>query len=101
MKLFELAMSRQPRVEIVYCAECGWLLRSAWMAQELLSTFSRDLGEVALVPASDATFEIRIDEQLIWSRTANGGFPEIKQLKRLVRDRIAPQRDLGHLDRES
>ena len=94
-------MSRQPRVEIVYCAECRWLLRSAWMAQELLSTFPGDLGEVALVPASDATFEIRIDEQLIWSRTVNGGFPEIKQLKRLVRDLIAPQRELGHLDRDS
>jgi selenoprotein W-related protein len=56
-------MSRSPRVEIVYCTQCRWLLRAAWMAQELRE-----------------------------------GFPDIKELKQLVRDRIAPQKELGHSD---
>ena len=66
------------------------------MAQELLTTFEGELGEVALIPGSGGVFEIRVDESLVWSRTEHGGFPDIKQLKHLVRDRIAPGRDLGH-----
>jgi selenoprotein W-related protein len=88
-----------PRIEIEYCTQCRWLLRAAWMAQELLTTFSNDCGEVALIPGTGGIFEIRFDGQMLWSRAAEGGFPEMKELKRLVRDRIAPGRDLGHTDR--
>jgi selenoprotein W-related protein len=45
----------KPRITITYCRQCNWLLRAAWMAQELLSTFSDDLGEVALRPAPAAS----------------------------------------------
>jgi len=77
------------------------MLRAAWMAQEVLSTFEKEVGEVALVPGSGGLFEIRVEDELVWSRAADGGFPEIKQLKQLIRDRIAPGRDLGHVDRPS
>ena len=85
-----------PRIEIEYCTQCRWLLRSGWMAQELLTTFGTDIGEIALVPGVGGVFEIRVDGETVWSRMADGGFPEIKELKRRVRDRIAPERDLGH-----
>ena len=90
---------RIPRVEIEYCTQCQWLLRAAWIAQELLTTFREELGEVALVPGTGGVFDIRIDGQLIWSRAEALGFPDIKQLKQLVRDRVAPTKDLGHSDR--
>ncbi|MET0415839.1 MAG: SelT/SelW/SelH family protein [Actinoplanes sp.] len=89
---------RTPRLEIEYCTQCRWLLRAAWTAQELLTTFQAELGEVALVPGTGGVFEIRLDDELIWSRKASG-FPELAELKRLVRDRVAPDRDLGHSDR--
>jgi len=92
-------MRRTPRIEIVYCTQCRWLLRAAWMAQELLSTFSDELGEVALAPGTGGVFQIRVGEELVWDRAERGGFPDIKELKQLVRDRIAPQKDLGHSDR--
>ena len=43
-------LTRPPRVEIEYCTQCRWLLRAAWMAQELLSTFEAEIGEVAPRP---------------------------------------------------
>jgi selenoprotein W-related protein len=92
-------MHRSPRVEIVFCTQCRWLLRAAWMAQELLTTFADELGEAALVPGTGGVFEIRVDGELVWDRAAQGGFPDIKELKQLVRDRVAPGRDLGHVDR--
>ena len=88
-----------PRVAITYCRQCNWLLRSAWMAQELLSTFSDDLSEVALIPSTGGAFQIEFDGVIVWERKRDGGFPDVKALKQMVRDRIDPGRDLGHLDR--
>ena len=70
------------------------------MAQELLSTFSEELEEVALSPESEIAglFQIELDDQLIWCRKRDVGFPDIKTLKQRVRDAIAPERDLGHLE---
>jgi len=88
-----------PDVRITYCPRCRWLLRAAWMAQELLVTFEHELTEVALRPGDEGTFEITLDGVIIWSRAEAGRFPELKELKQLVRDRIAPDRALGHSDR--
>jgi selenoprotein W-related protein len=87
-----------PRIAITYCSMCNWLLRSAWMAQELLQTFGQDLGEVVLIPRTGGIFQIHYDGDLIWDRSVDGGFPDVKQLKQRVRDRLDPERDLGHLD---
>jgi selenoprotein W-related protein len=87
-----------PRLEINYCTQCRWLLRAAWLAQELLTTFEAELGEVALVPGTGGVFRIALDGELLWDRKERG-FPELPVLKRLVRDRIAPDRSLGHTDR--
>ncbi len=90
---------RSPRLEIHYCTQCRWLLRAAWLAQELLTTFVTDLAEVALVPATGGTFRVLLDDELLFDRASEGRFPEAKELKQLVRDRVAPERDLGHSDR--
>ena len=90
----------KPRIEIEYCTQCRWLLRAAWMAQELLTTFEKEIGEVVLIPGRDAVFEVRLDREVIFSRQQEGRFPELKELKQLVRDRIAPEKDLGHSDRK-
>jgi selenoprotein W-related protein len=88
------------RVEILYCTQCRWMLRAAWMAQELLTTFEGDIAEMVLKPGTGGVFEVHVDGELLWSRKERGGFPEITELKRLVRDRIAPERHLGHIDRK-
>lgn len=92
-------MEPKPRVSITYCTQCRWLLRAAWLAQELLTTFEAELGEVALRPGTGGVFEIRMDDDLIWSRKQEGRFPEAKEIKQRVRDRVAPDRSLGHSDR--
>ncbi|KAK9446987.1 Rdx family-domain-containing protein [Limtongia smithiae] len=101
-----MASVRTPRVSIEFCTACKWNLRAAWLAQELLSTFGSALGEVAMAPAPVAgTFTITVllatnsTPVVVWDRHANGGFPDSKDLKRLVRDVISPGRDLGHVDR--
>ncbi|KAK1781742.1 Rdx family-domain-containing protein [Copromyces sp. CBS 386.78] len=104
-----------PRITIRFCTQCKWMLRAAYYAQELLSTFSTSLGEVALQPSTGGTFVVDItysnstmdnnqnpdiQSKTIWDRKTDGGFPETKELKRRVRDVISPERDLGHVDRD-
>ncbi|KAI0910432.1 Rdx family-domain-containing protein [Ustulina deusta] len=115
-----------PRVTIRFCTQCKWMLRAAYFAQELLSTFSTSLGEVALQPATGGIFVVEIyytdssaqvatsldptatgtdngpttQRRVLWDRKLDGGFPETKELKRRVRDVIEPGRNLGHVDRD-
>lgn len=86
-------------IEIRYCTQCQWLLRAAWLAQELLSSFAEDLERVALVPGTGGIFSITCNGLQVWERKADGGFPEARILKQRVRDLIDPERDLGHNDR--
>ena len=96
--------STYPRVTLRYCTRCDWLLRAAWLAQELLQTFNSDLGEVVLQPGDGGIFQIHVEtenghRELIWCRATEQGFPEAKTLKQRLRDQIAPGHDLGHNDR--
>jgi|TARA_Y100001956_G_scaffold10705_1_gene9509 selenoprotein W-related protein len=90
--------SDKPTVTIYYCRQCNWMLRASWLSQELLHTFSEELGAVTLCPDTGGRFEIFCNGVQIWDRKAEGGFPEAKILKQRVRNIIAPERDLGHVD---
>jgi selT/selW/selH-like putative selenoprotein len=110
----EKAPVHLPRVAITFCTQCRWMLRAAYFAQELLSTFGGSIGEVALIPATGGLFTVHLtykpesevkgedaqaQEVLIWDRKAEGGFPETKILKQRVRNHIEPNKDLGHSDK--
>ncbi|CPU67121.1 Uncharacterized protein conserved in bacteria [Mycobacteroides abscessus] len=65
---------------VEYCTQCRWLLRAAWVALRV----TLDAGDGPV---------------LLWDRRVDGGFPEIPDLKRRVRDAVAPDLSLGHTDR--
>ncbi len=91
--------TNQVSVEIEYCIRCRWLLRAAWYAQELLSTFQDDIKGVTLKPSQTAgVFRVGLDGEIIFDRGEERGFVEAKELKRRVRDRVDPDRELGHVD---
>ncbi|MEK7322037.1 MAG: SelT/SelW/SelH family protein [Pseudomonadota bacterium] len=94
-------MEKKARIEIEFCTQCRWLLRAAWVAQELLLTFGEELREVALVPGTGGIFDVRVEGETLWSRRVEGRFPEMKELKQRVRDRVAPEKSLGHSDQAS
>jgi selenoprotein W-related protein len=84
-------------LEIRYCPKCRWLPRAAWLAQELLTTFERGLS-VTLSPGDRGELTVSLDGEVLFDRRAAGRFPEPKELKQAVRDRVDPGRDLGHSD---
>lgn len=84
------------RVETTYCTRCKFLLRAAWLAQVILTTFRSEISEVALRPGSGGIFEVRLDGETIASNRDGGPMPDVGDVKRLLRDRIAPDRKIGH-----
>jgi selenoprotein W-related protein len=91
----------KPTISIEYCPKCGWMLRAAYMAQELLTTFTDDVHGVLLQPSEvSGSYIVCIDGKEIFNRKQAGRFPEIKELKQLVRDVVAPEKCLGHSDKK-
>jgi selenoprotein W-related protein len=89
----------KPVLTIAYCPKCRWMLRAAYLAQELLTTFTDDIKGVLLEPSEvNGTFRVSVDQTEIFDRKREGRFPETKELKQLVRDIVAPGKDLGHSD---
>jgi selT/selW/selH-like putative selenoprotein len=91
----------KPIIEIEYCPKCGWLLRAGYMAQEFLTTFLDDIDSVTLKPSEiSGRYLISINQEVVFDRKQYGGFPEIKELKQIIRDKVNPQKSLGHSDRK-
>lgn len=93
-----------PRIAITFCTQCKWLLRAQWYQGELMQTFSEEVGEIALIPATGGVFRIDVETaesgtHYVANRKRDGGFPDIVELKRAIRDLIAPEKSLGHADR--
>lgn len=92
----------KPAITIEYCPKCNWLLRAAYMAQELLTTFADDVYGVNLHPSdTSGKYNIRVNDAVIFDRKEQGRFPEIKELKQLVRDVVCPDKNLGHSERSA
>ncbi len=100
----------KPSITIIYCPQCGWLLRAAWIAQELLTTFVEELERVSLQPSEiSGVYQIIlttqnkknqvIENEVIFDRKEAGHFPEPKEIKQIIRNKIAPEKSLGHSDR--
>jgi len=89
----------KPTIIIEYCPKCNWMMRAAYMAQELLTTFTDDVYGVTLIPSEvSGRYTISIDNVVLFDRKKEGRFPEIKELKQLVRDKVNPEKSLGHSD---
>lgn len=92
----------KPQVIIEYCPRCGWMLRAAYMAQEVLTTFTEELSGVLLRPSEvNGRYTVFVNDEILFDRKREGHFPEAKELKQLIRDRVAPGKSLGHSDRKT
>ena len=90
----------KPIITIEYCPKCGWLLRAAYMAQEFLTTFLDDISGVTLRPSEiSGRYTISVHDEIIFDRKQQGRFPEIKELKQMIRDKVNPGKNLGHADK--
>ncbi|MDF7800983.1 SelT/SelW/SelH family protein [Pontiellaceae bacterium B1224] len=92
-------MENKRSITVEYCTKCKFMMRSAWIAQELLQSFEGDIDEAVLKPSEiPGIWRIYANDQQVWDRKTERGLPEMKDLKRRVRDIIAPDKNLGHAE---
>jgi selenoprotein W-related protein len=92
----------KPVITIEYCPKCGWMLRAAYTAQEILTTFTDDIKGVQLQPSeTNGRYTIFYNDEKIFDRKEDGHFPDIKELKQQIRDKVNPYKSLGHSDRKA
>ena len=39
---------------------------------------------------------VQLNGELLWDKEREGRFPDTKELKQMIRDKISPDRNLGH-----
>ncbi len=89
---------KKHHISIEFCTLCNWMHRATWMQQEFFTTFQDELESIKLIQGTGGIYDIYLDNDLLFSRKKEGRFPEIKEIKQMIRDRINPNRDLGHTE---
>lgn len=75
------------KVEIEYCVPCGHLDRAINTQRELLSTFGRDLEQVALTTGQGGVFKVRVDGEMVLDARRDGY--DLDRIRGAVEQRLA------------
>lgn len=81
-------MTKKATVSITYCIICNFRGRAAWLAQELLAAHEKELEQVTLIPDEGGVFEVRINNDLVFSRRKDDRFPEPREVKDAIREAV-------------
>jgi selenoprotein W-related protein len=72
------------KVQITYCAECGYEPQTLDLAKALMLEFGGRLSSIELIPWDGGTFDVSVDGELIHSMTRDGGFGDLAAIKKAV-----------------
>lgn len=86
-----------PNAAITYCTGCRWLLRAAYLAQELTAAFGDEIKSLTLVPSrppnKGGVFCVTVTQSsggtstsTLWDRAVEGRFPEPLELQERLSD---------------
>lgn len=81
-------MAIKSTVSIEYCTVCNFRGRAVWLAQELLAALEQDLAGITLVPGRGGVFNVRLEGELLFSEQESGRFPEPRELKDILRQKL-------------
>lgn len=50
------------------------------LAERLLSNYKNDINSLTLIPSSGGVFEVKLEDNLIYSKKETGKFPEFEEI---------------------
>jgi selenoprotein W-related protein len=68
------------KIEIEYCAPCGYLDRAVGLARKLLDAREDDIVVLSLIPGDFGIFDVKVDSSLVFSKEKTGRFPELDDI---------------------
>jgi selenoprotein W-related protein len=72
------------RLEIEYCAPCGYEKIAVGLTEKLLLAFKQRIDSLVLIPSSGERFEVTIDGKLVFSKLEKGRFPQFEEIRALL-----------------
>jgi selenoprotein W-related protein len=58
------------------------------LTDHLVKQFKQQIEELALRPSDGGRFEVRIDDELVYSKLKSGAFPDNRSIEQAVRERL-------------
>jgi selenoprotein W-related protein len=58
------------------------------LTDHLVKQFKQQIEELALLPSDGGRFEVRIDDELVYSKLKSGAFPDNRSIEQAVRERL-------------
>ncbi len=77
------------KVQITYCAECGYDIQALELAGALLRQFGDELSSLELIPWHEGSFDVSVGGKLVHSMFREGGFPEKETIVDAVKAKLA------------
>lgn len=53
-----------------------------------MKEFKQQIEELALLPSDGGRFEVRIDDELVYSKLKSGEFPDNRSIEKAARERL-------------
>lgn len=75
------------RISIEYCVPCGYLPQAGELATQLLQQLRMDVEAVELVTGESGVFDVKLNDDLIYSRFDSGTFPTVREILTVVKEK--------------
>lgn len=75
-------------ISIEYCTSWGYLKRAVALAENLLNEHKNSLNMVKIIPSSGGVFEIKLGDELIFSKKELDRFPEDNEVENMIKSKL-------------
>lgn len=75
-------------ISIEYCTSWGYISRAVALSEKLLSTYKNNLEMIQIIPSTGGVFEVKLDNELLFSKKELGRFPEDNEVEMIVLDKM-------------
>ena len=76
------------KISIEYCTAWGYLDKAVGLAQNLLRENKNLLSSLKLIPSAGGVFEVKLNEELLFSKKETQRFPSEDEVESLVKEKI-------------
>lgn len=76
-------------VTIEYCTSWGYLGRAVALTRTLLNEHTNTIEKVEIVPGSGGIYDVKLDGEMIFSKTELSRYPEKDEIEDIIKEKLA------------
>ena len=80
---------KKVKISIEYCTQWNYTPRAVSLAAELAQNYTPLIETLTLIPSKGGCFEVKVDDQLLYSKLATHRHAEEGEVTRLFEEQIA------------